>query len=125
MFMTDESGGPDRKATNAEGLAIGGAGIVIAWGTLLVGTAAGFGVAALCGGSFSADRIGVLTGDVLPGLALLYAMAGFLIEMLRIQGTPRPGRSFRAWKAAGRLRLSLYALLALVALGIGFGVTMV
>ncbi|MGL6096289.1 MAG: hypothetical protein ACRC7O_10900 [Fimbriiglobus sp.] len=117
--MADNFPGTGRKATTAEAFVIGGAGVLIAWVCLAVGVVAGFGAAGWIAGSSVPIRWTRLTGDGSLGVAVLFGMAGYLIEALRFQGPPRPGRFFRAWAAAGRLRFGLFVVLAVAAVGIG------
>jgi hypothetical protein len=113
--------GPPRQATHLEAAVLFGAGVVKAWAVLLVGSAVGYGLTAVVTGRFEWPPVrpaGISSFGPL-GVVVPFGMAGFLIEALRFQGRPRPGRYFRAWAGAGRLRQRLFVVLGVAAVGIG------
>jgi hypothetical protein len=112
-----------RQATHLEALVIFGAGVLTAWAVLAVGAGVGYGLAAVGAGWFGLpfERLSSarLWGRGPLSVAVWFAMAGYLIEALRFQGQPAEGRFYRAWRAAGRLRRSLFLVLAAGAVGVG------
>ncbi|MGL4419037.1 MAG: hypothetical protein ACRCZF_00090 [Gemmataceae bacterium] len=108
-----------RRATNAEAYVIGGAGVLLAWAVLVICAAAGYGTTVALAGPVTPLPLGRLVGSGSAAVVVLFGIAGFLIESLRFQGPSRSGRNFRAWAAARRLRLGLFAVLAMTAVGVG------
>lgn len=123
MADTSVTTPPSRQATNLEGFVIGGVGAVAAWVVLGVGVGIGYGLAAVIA-SWSGQPLQPLSWAQVAargplGVAAMFGMAGFLIEVLRFQGPPRGGRFFKAWSAAGPLRCRLLLVLSAAAIGIG------
>jgi hypothetical protein len=123
MNATVDSTSQQRQAMNLEGFVLCGMGVLKAWAILLVGSAIGYGLAAVIAWRSEWPLVQLswvrLGSSGLPSVVVPFGMGGFVIESLRFQGQPRPGRYFRAWTSAERLRCQLFLLLCAAAIGVG------
>ena len=114
---------PWRQATNLEAFLLGGAGVLLAWAVLAAGWLVGYATTAVIGSWIGRPVLPLSWARFTEGASVvavvMFAMGGFLIEALRYQGPPREGSYFRAWRAAGPLRLRLYLLLGAGAVLLG------
>jgi hypothetical protein len=124
MMNADVDSAPRRQATNLEAFTAFGVGALKAWAMLLAGSVVGYGLAVVVAWwsgwplvELSWERLSASGWHTV--VVLMYAMAGCQIEVLRFQGQPQPGRFFRAWASAGRLRSRLFLVLGMAAIGVG------
>lgn len=114
---------PPRTPTTLEALVFAVVGVLVAWAILLVGASSGYALAKAISHWFELPLTPLsltrLTSRGPLGVVGLYAMAGYLIEILRLQAPPLEGWYYRAWTASSRLRRMLFVSLGLAAVVIG------
>jgi hypothetical protein len=112
-----------KRLSNAGGLLLLGIGVLKAWLLLAVWSVVGYGLAAAITAALGLPFMPVwqLWFEANNGIPMLgiFGIAGWVIEIARVQGKPRGGSVFHSWAAAPRLRLVLFALVGIAAVGVG------
>src|SRR5262245_26175473 len=103
--------------SNAGGLLLLCTGVLKGWIVLMLGSLVGYGLAAAISAAFGLPFMPVwqLWFEANNGIPMLgiFGFAGWVIEIVRVQGEPRGGSIFYSWAAAPRLRFFLFTLLGI------------